>query len=123
MATPTLEIVSPGLLTTVQDLGRFGYQRYGIPVCGALDSVSLRIANILVGNRDHLAGLEITAIGPTIRFAADTTIAVVGADLEPTLAGVPNARLGVGQRSGRLSIEFRSSERRSEGISRRRGRN
>ncbi len=89
MATPTLEIVSPGLLTTVQDLGRFGYQRYGIPVCGALDSVSLRIANILVGNRDHLAGLEITAIGPTIRFVANTTIAVVGADLEPTLDGVP----------------------------------
>ena len=89
MSVPTLEIVSPGLLTTVQDLGRFGFQKYGIPVCGALDSVSLRIANILVGNRDHLAGLEITAIGPTIRFVADTTIAVVGADLEPTLDGVP----------------------------------
>lgn len=85
----TMEIVSPGLLTTVQDLGRFGYQRYGIPVCGALDSVSLRIANILVGNRDHQAGLEITAIGPTIRFGDDATIAVVGADLEPTLNGGP----------------------------------
>ncbi len=89
MANPTMEIVSPGLLTTVQDLGRTGYQRYGIPVCGALDSVSLRIANILVGNRDHLAGLEITAIGPTIRFAEGATIAVVGADLEPTLNGNP----------------------------------
>ena len=85
----TMEIVSPGLLTTVQDLGRTGYQRYGIPVCGALDSVSLRIANILVGNRDHLAGLEITAIGPTIRFRESATIAVVGADLEPTLDGNP----------------------------------
>ncbi|MXX53316.1 MAG: biotin-dependent carboxyltransferase family protein [Dehalococcoidia bacterium] len=84
-----MEIVSPGLLTTVQDLGRTGYQRYGIPVCGALDSVSLRIANILVGNRDHLAGLEITAIGPTIRFTEGATIAVVGADLEPTLNGNP----------------------------------
>ncbi len=88
---PTFEIVSPGLLTTVQDLGRFGYQRYGIPVCGALDSVSLRIANALVGNRDSLAGLEMTAIGPTIRFIEDTTIAVVGADLEPTLDGSPMA--------------------------------
>ena len=85
----TMEILSPGILTTVQDLGRFGYQRYGIPVCGALDSVSLRIANILVGNRDHLAGLEITAIGPTIRFTEGATIAVVGADLEPTLNGNP----------------------------------
>ena len=89
MAAPTMEIISPGLLSTVQDLGRFGYQKYGIPVCGALDSVSLRIANILVGNRDHLAGLEITAIGPTIRFSADTTIAVIGADLEPALDGIP----------------------------------
>lgn len=89
MVNPTMEIVSPGLLTTVQDLGRTGYQRYGIPVCGALDSVSLRIANILVGNRDHLAGLEITAIGPTIRFTEGATIAVVGADLEPTLNGNP----------------------------------
>lgn len=89
MANPTMEIVSPGLLTTVQDLGRTGYQRYGIPVCGALDSVSLRIANILVGNRDHLAGLEITAIGPTIRFTEGATIAIVGADLEPTLNGNP----------------------------------
>ena len=89
MSVPTLEVVSPGLLTTVQDLGRFGYQRYGIPVCGALDSVSLRIANILVGNLDHLAGLEVTAIGPALRFASDTTIAVVGADLEPTLDGIP----------------------------------
>ncbi len=87
MAAPTLEILSPGLLTTVQDLGRFGYQRYGIPVCGALDSISLRIANILVGNRDHLAGLEVTAIGPTIRFTDSATISVVGADLEPTLDG------------------------------------
>ncbi len=88
MADPTLEVISPGLLTTVQDLGRFGYQRYGIPVCGALDPASLRIANILVGNGDHLAGLEITAIGPTIRFVEDTTFAVVGADLEPMLDGV-----------------------------------
>ena len=87
MANSSIEIISPGLLSTVQDLGRFGYQRYGIPVCGALDSVSLRIANILVGNREHLAGLEMTAVGPTIRFAADTTIAVVGADLEPSLDG------------------------------------
>ena len=87
MANSSIEIISQGLLTTVQDLGRFGYQRYGIPVCGAMDSVSLRIANILVGNREHLAGLEMTAVGPTIRFAGDTTIAVVGADMEPALDG------------------------------------
>ena len=65
MSDRTIEVISSGLLTTVQDLGRRGYQRYGIPVCGALDPVSLRIANILVGNserrswaRSHGAGAD-----------------------------------------------------------------
>ena len=80
MSSQLVEVVSAGLLTTVQDLGRTGYQRFGIPVCGALDPVSLRIANILVGNAESDAGLEITALGPTIRFASDTVVALVGAD-------------------------------------------
>lgn len=80
MSSQLVEVVSAGLFTTVQDLGRTGYQRFGIPVCGALDPVSLRIANILVGNAESDAGLEITALGPTIRFASDTVVALVGAD-------------------------------------------
>jgi antagonist of KipI len=87
MSTRTIEVISSGLLTTVQDLGRQGYQRYGIPVCGALDPVSLRIANILVGNAEGEAGLEITALGPTIRFASDGVFAVVGASFRPELDG------------------------------------
>ena len=121
MAAPTLEILSPGLLTTVQDLGRFGYQRYGIPVCGALDGVSLRIANILVGNRDNLAGLEITAIGPTVRFTDDATIAVVGADLEPTLDGTPMSAWESVNASAGFGIELRRSKGWTKGISGRRG--
>jgi antagonist of KipI len=89
MSDRVLRIVEPGLLTTVQDLGRRGFQRYGIPVCGALDPVSLRIANILVGNRESHAGLELTGIGPTIRFEAESAIAVAGAEFWPTIDGDP----------------------------------
>ncbi len=91
MGTPmtTIEVIEPGLLTTVQDLGRRGFQRYGIPVCGALDSVSLRIANALVGNPEGAAGLEVTFLGPTLRFGADSVFAVVGADFEIEMDGRP----------------------------------
>ena len=87
MSSQSIEVISAGLLTTAQDLGRRGYQRFGIPVCGALDPVSLRIANILVGNSEGEAGLEITALGPTIRFASDTVVALVGADFRIDLDG------------------------------------
>ena len=87
MSDHAIEVISSGLLTTVQDLGRRGYQRYGIPVCGALDPVSLRIANILAGNAEGAAGLEITALGPTVRFTSDCVIAVVGADFRPEVDG------------------------------------
>ena len=89
MSGPALEVVQPGLLTTVQDLGRWGYQRYGVPVCGALDPVSLRIANILVGNHDSLAGLEMTGVGPSLRFTEDAIIAVTGAELGPQIDSKP----------------------------------
>ena len=87
MTIETLEIVSPGLLTTVQDRGRDGYQKFGVPVSGAMDSFALRVANILVGNRQRSAGLEMTALGPEVRFLDDTLIAVTGADLSPVLDG------------------------------------
>ena len=83
----TIEILEPGLLTTVQDLGRRGFQRYGIPVCGALDAVSLRIANILVGNPEGAAGLEVTFMGPALKFNADAVFAVAGADFDLELDG------------------------------------
>jgi antagonist of KipI len=76
-----IDVVDGGLLTTVQDLGRFGYQRYGVPTSGALDPWSLRVANRLVGNPDGAAGLEITLVGPRLEFRAEAVIAVTGADL------------------------------------------
>ena len=89
MSVPTLDIQEPGLQTTVQDKGRYGYQRYGVPVSGAMDLFALRAANILVGNDDGEAALEITALGPKLRFAAPTWISLAGADLSPTLDGAP----------------------------------
>ncbi len=84
----TIEVLEPGLLTTVQDMGRHGYQRYGVPVSGSMDQFALRAANLLVGNHAGAAGLEITLIGPRLRFLADTVIAVTGADLAPVLAKI-----------------------------------
>ena len=85
----TIEVIEPGFLTTVQDTGRYGYQRYGVPVAGAMDILALRAANLLVGNHEENACLEITLLGPKLRFLVDTTIALAGADLTPTLDGIP----------------------------------
>ncbi len=73
----------------MQDRGRIGYQRYGVPVSGALDTFALRAANLLAGNDDGDAGLEMTVLGPRVRFGADTWFAIAGADLAPTLDGQP----------------------------------
>ncbi len=64
--TPALDIIQPGLLTTVQDLGRVGYQNQGIGVSGALDPIALRAANALVGNAPNAGALEALYVGPTI---------------------------------------------------------
>ena len=92
MSSPTLEIVSPGLLTTVQDRGRYGYQSFGVPVSGAMDEFALRAANLLVGNDQGDACLEMTVLGPTARFLRDARIAVTGGDLTGTLNGTPLPR-------------------------------
>jgi antagonist of KipI len=83
----SLSIISPGLLTTIQDLGRTGYRKEGVPVSGAMDTVALRVANLLVGNSEGAPGIEITFLGPKIRFDSDQVLALTGANLEPTLNG------------------------------------
>jgi len=76
----TFDVVSAGTMTTVQDWpGRVGYWEVGVPPCGPFDSLSLRLANTLVGNPEGLPGLEITMTGPTLRFNSATTISIVGA--------------------------------------------
>ena len=82
-AVECIEILSPGLQTTVQDLGRFGFGRYGVAPSGALDSFAFRIANLLVDNPENLAGLETTLLGLRIKALTDVLIAVTGANLQP----------------------------------------
>lgn len=74
-----------GLLTTVQDLGRYSYQKYGVVVGGAMDVVSHKLANLLVGNRIEEATLEITLLGPELLFLEDTIIAICGATFQGKL--------------------------------------
>jgi biotin-dependent carboxylase-like uncharacterized protein len=76
-----LKVLDGGLLTTVQDLGRHGYERYGVPVAGAMDAFALRVANQLVGNPPHAAALEITLAGPRLQATERCLVAVTGADL------------------------------------------
>ena len=83
-----ITVVKPGWFTTVQDLGRYGYQQYGVPVSGAMDRYSYILANRLVGNQDQDAALEITLKGPELLFENDSVIAVTGADLTPSVNGI-----------------------------------
>ena len=85
----SLEILKPGLLTTVQDTGRYGYQKDGIIGSGAMDTFALRAANLLAGNEPGQAALEITLAGPVIRFNGNHLLALTGADLSPTINGKP----------------------------------
>ena len=83
----SLNIIRPGLLTTIQDTGRYGYQKIGVIPSGAMDVYSLRLANILVGNDETEGALEITLMGPTIEFTSDTLIAITGGDFGPVIDG------------------------------------
>lgn len=86
---PTIEVMSGGLFATVQDLGRFGWAHFGVSSGGAADPVSLVLANRLVGNKDHAAAIEMTAMGGSFRFLRETWIAVTGSDCAPRLDGEP----------------------------------
>jgi biotin-dependent carboxylase-like uncharacterized protein len=77
----------PGLLTTVQDGGRWGYQALGVPPAGPMDGWSHRLANLLAGNRASAPGLEITGTGPDMSFEHPTIVAVAGAEFDGTLDG------------------------------------
>jgi antagonist of KipI len=87
--SPTLTVLTPGLQTTVQDLGRWGYQAIAVPVAGAMDPYAHRFANALVGNRRDAATLEVTLVGPRLRFDDERAIAVAGARFDVTLDGQP----------------------------------
>jgi len=114
------EVIKPGMLTTVQDAGRWGHQAHGVPVAGPMDPVSFRLANALVGNASTDAALEITLIGPELEFDDERFVAITGAAFDvridswevPMYACVPvppggRIRFGRRQRGARayLAIE------------------
>ena len=87
MNEKSITILESGLLSTIQDVGRYGFQKYGVPVSGALDNFAFRGANLLVGNEMNAAGIEMTVIGPSIKFNYPALISITGADLSIKLDG------------------------------------
>jgi len=103
----SIKIVNPGALTMVQDLGRTGYQQFGVPVSGCADAYSAKLANILVGNAQSEAVLECTMLGPQIAFEEDEVIAVTGGDLRPAIDGVEvNCGAAIAVKAGQ-TLSFR----------------
>ena len=94
----SLRVITPGMLTTIQDLGRWGWQGRGVPVAGPMDPRSHRLANTLAGNEKDAAAIEMTIVGPEVEFDDERIAAVCGADFEMTVDGraMPvNAPFGV----------------------------
>jgi antagonist of KipI len=83
-----IRVIEPGLFTTVQDLGREGFGAMGVSASGAADAVSLRVGNLLVGNHDRAAALEMTLVGGTFEFPDGDTVVLAGCDFTATLDGV-----------------------------------
>jgi antagonist of KipI len=88
---PVLRVLKPGLLSTLQDLGRTGYQRLGVSPCGAMDAFALRLANRLVGNPKNSTALEVTLAGAELEVMRDCEFALAGADLAARLDSHPLA--------------------------------
>lgn len=82
-----VKVIKPGFYSTIQDLGRYGYQDYGVPTSGAMDQYSTQFANALLNNNKNDAVLEITMSGPTLQFHCHTLICISGADISPKLNG------------------------------------
>ncbi len=83
----SIRVINPGMYTTIQDLGRTGYQQYGMPISGSMDHFAHRVANLLVGNAQNEAVLEMTIMGGSYSFQEDVFVAITGADMNPKLNG------------------------------------
>ena len=85
----SIEVIQSGSLSTVQDAGRFGAQKYGVSVCGAMDLRALFSGNMLVGNDANMAGIELTIGSPAFKFQQQTLIALTGSGMSAKLDGTP----------------------------------
>ena len=92
----TIEVISPGMLTTVQDLGRYGYGPLGVSPASAADPVALRFGNRLVGNPENAAALEMTLVGGTFAFPEGAVVALTGADFDAAIPLWTPTRLNPG---------------------------
>lgn len=84
-----VEVLKPGLYSSIQDMGRPGYLKYGVPLSGAMDSYSAGLANLSLQNPQNSAVLEITQMGPKLRFFSATEIVLFGANLSPIINAIP----------------------------------
>lgn len=84
-----IKVLKPGFYSTIQDVGRFGFQDYGVPYAGAMDAYAASVANMVLGNSKNDAVLEMTMTGPTLQFDCETTICLSGANISPMLNDVP----------------------------------
>lgn len=102
-------VARPGMLTTIQDRGRWGLQSRGVPVAGPMDLCSHRVANAMVGNDDAAATLEVTLLGPELEFEDERLVAVAGAQFELAVDGrpVPTARSFLVRPGSRLRFGHR----------------
>jgi len=107
----SITVLKPGLQSSFQDLGRTGYQHQGVPVNGAMDERAHRLASLLVGNSPSRATLEITLVGPVLRFEAPACFALAGADLGATLNGaaVPMLRPQLARAGDLLAFPARAA--------------
>ena len=87
----TFEVLSPGIMSTVQDLGRFGCARFGVAASGALDGFAVRVGNLLVGNDENAAVVETTLMGLRVKVLRDAVVAVTGGDLQARKGSEPLA--------------------------------
>lgn len=82
-----IEVLQPGLFSSIQDLGRFGYMKYGVPVSGSMDAYASKMANLILQNSPYCAVMEITQIGPKLKFSAPVEIVISGGNLSPMING------------------------------------
>jgi len=110
-AVSLFAVEAPGLLTTIQDLGRAGHQREGLSPAGAMDPFAASTANLLAGNGRGAAVLEVTLLGPALRALAGVRVTLCGADLSARLDGLPLPlwRTAIVRAGGRLSFGRRVS--------------
>ena len=103
-----IKVITPGLQTTIQDNGRIGYYEVGMPPSGAMDKFSYIVGNLLVGNNENAAALEITYMGPTLEFQEDAIIALTGGEIPPKINGqsVPMWEALAVKAGDQLSFDF-----------------